>query len=91
MKSQKSLSRAEVARRIPTLKVDAWKDLSGRIEGCSVNAWATGYRRRIERVSICALPKFGSNLTTAYRLAKRIKLLTGLTVHFHGGMIGGNL
>lgn len=85
------LSRAETNRRLSQLSVDCWKNLSGHINGCHVNAWATGANRRIERVSICAIPKMGGNLTRAYQLAKQVKQLTGLVVHWHGGMIGGQL
>jgi hypothetical protein len=87
---EKTLSRAEVNRRLATLSVDPWKNLSGKIDGCSVNAWATGSRRRISRVSICALPNFGGNAGKALRLAKKISSLTGLVVHWHGGMTSGH-
>ena len=87
------LSRAEVARRLSNLSVDPWKNLSGYIAGCHVNAWASGARKRIDRISICAIPKMGGNLVAAFRLAKEVKTKTGLTIHWHGSnlMSGGVL
>jgi hypothetical protein len=86
-----TLSRAEVNRRIQTLTVDPWKHLSGYINGCSVNAWATGHRRRIARISVCAISKQGGNLAKAIALAKELHRLTGLVVHYHGGLTGGQI
>lgn len=86
MKTNKSLSRAEVNRRIQTLTIDAWKHLSGYISGCSVNAWATSKHRRIERISVCAVIKQGGSTAKAFAVAKQLHAVTGLCVHFHGTM-----
>lgn len=93
MKTQSTvkLSRAETNRRISQLHVDAWKNLSGYIDGTHVNCWATGANRRIECVSICGIEKLGGNLAKTFRVAKMIKAATGLVVHFRFGMIGGVL
>lgn len=88
MKTEKSLSRAEVNRRISTLTVNPWKHLSGYIGGCHVNAWATGDRRRISRISIDAIPAKRGTAADAFKLAKALRALTGLTIHWHGGFIG---
>lgn len=89
--NEKTLSRAEVNRRIQSLTVDPWKNLSGNINGCHVNAWATGHRRRISRISICAIPKLGGNAAGAIKLAKQLKSATGLVIHWHGGMTGATI
>jgi hypothetical protein len=81
MNTAKSLSRAEVARRFSALKVDAWKDLSGEIDGCSVHAWATGSHRRIERVSVAAFPKNLGRLADSFRIGRALNKSTGLTTH----------
>lgn len=85
------LSRAEVNRRLTTLAVDSFKDLSGEIGGCRVWAWATQKNRRIERVSISAKHGSSNPAPAALRVAKQIFCSTGLIVHFHGGGLNGQI
>lgn len=86
---QPSLSRAEVNRRIKTLTVNPWKDLSGEIDGCHVNAWATGARQRISRISVYSLPRTGNGAPKAMALARKLHAATGLTVHFNHVWLAG--
>jgi hypothetical protein len=80
-----SLSKKQVVTKIAELNlpVDPWKDLSGWVGGQHVTIWKAGQRRGLDRISVTAVPRKGSNLSQAWALGRMLNGWLNLVTHIH--------